>query len=209
MKGRTAYAVSGNPADCISLGINKILNGRKPDLVVSGINEGDNASIQAIYASGTVAAAVHAAILGIPSIAFSLYIPENNWREKQGIRLRMRNAAEVAGRITKWVLDKGLPAGIDYLNVNFPYNVDKDTEIAVTTLAKARYDDFIIERKDPRGKPYYWQWGKLKPVTEFKHGTDAYVLFVEKKISISPLSLDTSVEVGEELLEEIRKFVKS
>jgi len=209
IRGKVAYAVSGNPADCISLGIYRILNGRKPDLVVSGINEGDNISIQAVYSSGTVAAAVHAAIMGIPSIAFSLHIPENNWEERREIKLRMVKAAEVAGRITKWLMEKGLPEGVDYINVNFPYEIDRKTDIEITTLSKARYNDFIIERRDPRGKPYYWQWGKLKPVTEFKPGTDAYALFVEKKISISPMSLDTSVKASENLLEEIRRFIKS
>ena len=213
IKGKKAYAVSGNPADCISLGIYKILKDRKPDLVVSGINEGDNISVQAIYASGTIAAAIHAAIIGIPSAAFSLHIPENGGGGKGELRKRMRNAAEIAGRIAEWMLRRGLPDNVDYLNVNFPYTVDRNTEITITTLAKARYDDYVIERRDPRGRPYYWQWGKLKRVEEFQPGTDAYALFVENKVSISPLRLDTSAEIGseffEDLLGEIREFVKS
>ncbi len=206
--GRGAFAVSGTPADCVSLGIHKILAGKRPDLVVSGINEGDNTTAQAIYASGTVAAAIHAAILKIPAAAFSLTLPENEKTRREELRYRMREAAHICREIIAWILDEGLPDGVDYLNVNFPYTVTRDTPVKITRLGSFRYEDYVIERRDPRGRPYYWQWGKQRPLDGFQPGTDAYTVFVERQVSVSPLRVDTSANVDTEsfspLLQRIR-----
>jgi len=196
IKDKIAYAVSGNPADCISLGVHKILSGEKPDLVVSGINEGDNTTLQSVYASGTVAAAVHAAILGIPAVAFSLHIPEEGWKKKTELKYRMDKAAEIAGKIAEWMLENKMPKGVDYLNVNFPMKVESYTEIKITRAGRIRYNDYVVERKDPRGKPYYWQWGKPIKYEEMAPGTDVYAVFVEGKVSVSPMRIDTSADVS-------------
>jgi 5'/3'-nucleotidase len=182
----TCYAISGSPADSIMVGINKILPSR-PDLVVSGINLGDNVTIQDIFASGTIAAALEASVMGIPSIAFSMEITDKEALSGVGVE-RFSEAAKVAGRIAREVLVHGLPKGVDLLNVNFPSAVNPETPIRITTLERRKYKDYVIERKDPRGRPYFWLWGARLP--EFDKNSDVFALQKEKAISVTPLRLD-------------------
>jgi len=186
-----AYSVSGSPADCVSIGISKVLGGKAPDAVVSGINIGDNVTAQTVFASGTVAAAIQAAIIGIPSIALSLEIPEGEHNPEEH-EARIEVAASRACPIVSTVIRSGLPRGVDFFNVNFPYDVRSDTPLKVTRLGRQKYEDYLLERTDPRGRPYYWQWGNTKDPKEFEPGTDAHAVFVERVVSITPLQIDPS-----------------
>jgi len=196
VNGVKAFACSGTPSDCVIVGLRKVLGGSPPDLVVSGINEGNNVSLQAVYGSGTVAAAVRAALMGIPSVAFSLAFPEETQVSHAWLRRRMRDAADRAKPIVEWVLANGLPAGVDYLNINFPPDVDADTPVKVTRAAVARYVEVVEERRDPRKQPYYWLYGHLLGENEMEPGTDAYAVFVEDAISITPMRVDASLVEG-------------
>jgi len=196
-----AYAVSGTPADCVSIGISRVLGGKFPDVVVSGINLGDNVTAQTVFASGTVAAAIHAAILGIPSVAFSMETVEPSQRTEHE-EIRLEAAADRAFSIVDIVMRRGLPTGVDFLNVNFPHNVSSDTPMKVTRLGLRKYEDYVVERSDPRGRPYYWQWGDVRNPEDFEPGTDAHALFVEGAISITPLQVDPSRGILRETLEE-------
>ena len=180
------HAISGSPADSIMVGINKILPSR-PALVVSGINLGDNVTIQDIFASGTIAAALEASVMGIPSIAFSMEVSDAEVLSGVGAG-RFSEAARVAARIAREVLTRGLPKGVDLLNVNFPSSVTVDTPIKLTTLERRKYKDYVIERKDPRGRPYYWLWGARLP--EFNRESDVYAVQKERAVSVTPLRLD-------------------
>ncbi|MEM1944722.1 MAG: 5'/3'-nucleotidase SurE [Nitrososphaerota archaeon] len=193
--GERAYSVSGTPSDCIILGIRRILRDREPDIVVSGINEGENASSQAIYGSGTVAAAIRAAILGIPAIAFSQALPEKGGISGRQLKAMMGEAAKVAAEIVGWVMENGLPEGVDYLNVNFPEKLSSTTPIRITRVLKARYVEMVLERRDPKNKPYYWIYGELFPREKFTVDSDVHSLFVEGTISISPMKVDSSAGV--------------
>jgi len=186
-----AYSVSGSPADCVSIGISKVLGGKAPDAVVSGINIGDNVTAQTVFASGTVAAAIQAAIIGIPSIALSLEIPEGEHNPEEH-EAKIEVAASRACPIVEKVIKRGLPKGVDFLNVNFPYDVRSDTPMKVTRLGRQKYEDYLLERTDPRGRPYYWQWGNTKDPKEFEPGTDAHAVFVERAVSVTPLQIDPS-----------------
>ncbi len=180
------YAISGSPADSIMVGINKVLPAR-PDLVLSGINLGDNVTIQDILASGTVAAALEATLMGIPAIAFSMDISDEEFLS--GVETpKFSEAARIAARIAKEVLDTGLPDGVDLLNVNFPSAVNSRTPVRMTSLERRKYKDYVIERKDPRGRPYFWLWGARLP--QQKKDSDVYVVQNEKAVSITPLRLD-------------------
>jgi 5'-nucleotidase len=184
---RVCYAVSGSPADSTMIGIHSILP-RRPDAVVSGINKGENLTIQDIFASGTVAAALSAALLGIPAIAFSMEIPQNkiivHGRKDPNFAVPARIAAE----ILREVLEHGLPKGADMLNVNFPWGTSWTTRVKITSLEARKWRDAVLEREDPRGRPYYWLWGSRMPT--FRRNSDAFAVHKLKAISISPLSLD-------------------
>lgn len=189
---RECYAVSGSPADSVMVGINRILP-RHPDMVVSGINIGENLTIQDILASGTVAAAMEAALLGIPSVAFSMEVPDTvtfvHGLKDENFALPAQIAAEIAFE----VLENGLPRGVNLLNVNFPWKTGPETKLKLTSIEVRKYKDYVIERKDPRGRPYYWMWGSRLPT--FRKSSDVYAVHKERAISISPLSLDLTPKV--------------
>jgi 5'/3'-nucleotidase len=144
------YAVDGTPADCVKLGIRALLKER-PDLVVSGINDGLNTAVNVIY-SGTVSAATEGTILGIPSISVSLEYTR---------RPHFETAAKVAVTFAKFVLENGLPEDT-ILNVNVPaIPASKIKGIKYTRQGRSRWDDEFYQRKDPKNKDYYWLAGKM------------------------------------------------
>jgi 5'-nucleotidase len=184
---RVCYAVSGSPADSTMIGVHSILP-RRPDAVVSGINKGENLTIQDIFASGTVAAALSAALLGIPAIAFSMEIPQNKTIVHGRKDPNFNIPASIAAEILREVLEHGLPRGADMLNVNFPWGTDWDTRVKITSVEARKWRDSVLEREDPRGRPYYWLWGSRMP--NFRKNSDAFAVHKLRAISISPLSLD-------------------
>ncbi|MFA8300226.1 MAG: 5'/3'-nucleotidase SurE [Hyphomicrobiales bacterium] len=145
------YAITGTPVDCVKLGIQKVLE-RKPDLIVSGINHGSNASVNILY-SGTMGAAIEGCILGIPSIGFSLLNYSSNADFSATIPF--------VRSIIEQTLDKGLPKGV-CLNVNIPDESEDDIKgIKFCRQAKGRWSEEFEERLDPRGGKYYWLTGKF------------------------------------------------
>lgn len=172
------YSCSGTPVDCVKLAVNKVLH-RKPDILVSGINHGSNASINVIY-SGTMSAAIEGAMEGIPSIGFSL------------LDFRL-NADFVAARkfiqqIVRNVLKHGLPKG-NCLNVNIPAVKENEIKgIRICRQANANWVEEFDHRKDPRGKDYYWLTGKFQ-LHEDVDETDEWAL-ANKYISVVPIRFD-------------------
>jgi 5'-nucleotidase len=162
----------------------------QPDLVVSGINQGANVGHDITY-SGTVAAAMEAAVFGIPALAVSL-----DSFEKQDFA----PAARFSARLAELVLERGLPRNT-FLNVNVPAVQDQG-EIAgveITRLGKRVYRGKLIKRQDPRGRSYYWIGGE-PPSGVPEEGTDIWAL-ANKCISITPLHLDMTEH---RLVEELR-----
>jgi 5'-nucleotidase len=141
------YAVDGTPTDCVNLGVNVVLRGTPPDLVVSGINPGGNLGDDVTY-SGTVAAAFEGTLLGIPSVAVSLVIEREHHFETAG-----RIARQVAERI----LERGMPPDTLF-NVNVPdLPLGELAGFRVTVQGKHSYSsDAVVENTDPRGRKYYW-----------------------------------------------------
>jgi 5'-nucleotidase len=191
-----AYAVSGSPGDCVMIGVNKVLP-RRPDLVVSGINIGDNNTFQDILASGTVAAAIESAITGIPAIAFSMEVSGESLFALEYDQPDFGNAARIAGEIIGDVLENGMPKGADILNVNFPPKVEPTTPIRLTEVGRRKYADKVIVRRDPRGRPYYWLFGER--LTKFPANTDIEAVAIKKNVSITPLVLRMSGPITEDL----------
>lgn len=191
--GRVCFAVSGSPADSVMVGVNRMLP-HHPDMVVSGINIGENLTIQDILASGTAAAAMEAALLGIPSIAFSMEVPPSKRFSHGQKDPRFDLPAKVAAQIALEVLQQGFPEGVNLLNVNFPWKTRPGTKVKLTSIEVRKYRDYVIERKDPRGRPYYWVWGARLPT--YEKDSDIYAVHKQGMISISPLSLDLTPSVA-------------
>lgn len=142
--GKGAYGVDGTPTDCVNLAIRVILEGRKPDFVASGINRGYNVGDDVTY-SGTVAGALEAALLGIPSIAVSL----GEWTPGADFGYAARAGAAAA----EAVLAQPLPPRT-FLNVNVPPGLP--VGLRVTTQARRNHETSVTARVDPRGRSYYW-----------------------------------------------------
>ncbi|MBF0491359.1 MAG: 5'/3'-nucleotidase SurE [Deltaproteobacteria bacterium] len=171
------YAVDGTPTDSVNLGINVLLK-KKPDLVVSGINKGANMADDVHY-SGTVSAAVEACLMGVPAIAISQIF---------GKRFLFNPAARFAVKLAKKVLKEGLPRGM-VLNVNVPNVHEKEINgFEWVKLGKRNYGEALIEKLDPRGRPYYWVGGDQSGFVNIP-GSDCNAIH-ENKITITPLQID-------------------
>jgi 5'-nucleotidase len=170
------YAVDGTPTDCSYIALNHLLKGRRPRLMVSGINHGPNLADDVTY-SGTVAAAMEASILGIPAIAFSLVSRE---------RFEFGPAARFARALVSAALGQELSPNM-LLNVNIPLGEPRGYE--VTRLGKHSYGYGVVEKVDPRGRKYYWIGGN-----EYQHediaGSDCNAVLRDRLVSVTPLQLD-------------------
>ncbi|MBP2668458.1 MAG: surE [Deltaproteobacteria bacterium] len=176
--GTRVWSVDGTPTDCVNLGVNGILRGKRVDLLVSGINKGANLGDDITY-SGTVSAAIEGTLLGIPSVAVSLVTRS---------RFRFDVAAGYALEVAKKVLRKRLP-GDTLLNVNVP-NAPREEirEVRFTRQGKRVYGDLIVEKRDPRGRKYYWIGGD-RIRSEDIPGSDLEAI-EEGCVSITPIHLD-------------------
>lgn len=189
--GSTALVTNGGPADCVALAVLGVLP-RQPDLVISGINAGSNIAQDMTY-SGTVAAAMESLISGIPAIALSLAIRDNCVPD-------YRCAARFAAHLARRVLESGRKDLL--LNVNVPAVACHEIAgIAITRLGKRIYRDVLVERRDPRGRKYYWIGGE-PPSGLIEEGTDVAALEANY-ISVTPLQLDLT---DYSLLEELRNW---
>ncbi|WP_353779000.1 5'/3'-nucleotidase SurE [Winogradskyella sp. 3972H.M.0a.05] len=172
------YSCSGTPADCVKLAVNEVLD-RKPDLCVSGINHGSNASINVIY-SGTMSAAIEAGIEGIPAIGFSLL--DYNWNAN------FDAAKHFAKTIIINALKQGIPRGV-VLNVNFPNLPKEDIKgIKVCRQARANWKEEFDKRKSPMGRDYYWLTGKFVNLDKGED-TDQWAL-ENGYVSVVPIQFD-------------------
>ncbi len=150
--GIEAYECTGTPVDCVKLAITVLLKDRKPDICVSGINHGSNASINIIY-SGTMSAAMEASLDGIPSIGFSLLDYKHS--------ANFENGKPYIKEIIAYVLENGIPNS-NLLNVNIPDLATEEIKgIKVCRQANARWVEEYTESKDPRDQKYYWLTGKF------------------------------------------------
>lgn len=201
--GFQAFAVTGTPVDSVIIGIFAIMKGELPDLVVSGINVGENISTDTVTTSGTIGAALEAASYGIPSIAASIQAVDQG--DKFDMHFDEKHSFEVASkvlrRVAARVLERGLPQGVDVLNLNVPVTATEETEIVITRLARKIFKTSVEERFDPRGRPYYWIDGEL--ICCDADGTDVQTVYQDKKISITPLTLDATARIEPGKLEDL------
>lgn len=180
--GSDAYASSGAPSDCVALALLGAID-FKPDLIVSGINPFPNLSHDVTY-SGTVTAAMEGTLSGIPSIAISV---EDAAAYPQ--------AAAFAAYLAPIVLQRNLARDV-LLNVNVPIGAIKGVQI--TRMGERVYNDELVARIDPRGRPYYWIGGSA-PTGIPDDGTDVGALS-HGYISITPIQLDMTAYRFQETL---------
>lgn len=175
--GLTIYSCTGTPVDCIKLGINQILE-RKPDLIVTGINHGSNASICVLY-SGTMGAAIEGCIFGIPSIGFSLtdHRPDADFG----------NAAYYAALISRKILKEGLPQGI-CLNVNVP-DTKEIKGIKICTQTEGQWIKEFYTTTDKKGEIQYWLTGEFDNFEPDNPESDEWAL-ANGYVSVVPTQID-------------------
>ena len=178
-EGLEIYSCDGTPVDCIKLAFNQIM-GERPDLVLSGINHGSNASASVVY-SGTMAAAMEGCVNLVPSIGFSLL--------SYDAHADFRDAKKVARKIISLVLENGLKDGV-CLNVNIPaMNGQALNGFKVVRQAKGYWREEFDRRTDPHKGEYFWLTGSFHNEEPDSEDTDEYVL-KRNYVSIVPTTVD-------------------
>ncbi|HYO25902.1 MAG TPA: 5'/3'-nucleotidase SurE, partial [Lacipirellulaceae bacterium] len=177
---RRGWAVEGSPADCVKLAISELCT-KRPELVVSGINSGQNAGINVLY-SGTVAAAIEGAFFGVTAIAVSLEFDE---------QARYDKAAQLAVPLIEQILAQK-DAAPQLFNLNIPLEalevLEAPPEVRVVPMCVAPWGEEFERRNDPRGRPYYWATGRA-PVPPTHEPTDLSELRAGH-ITLTPLHFD-------------------
>ncbi len=173
-----AWRVGGTPTDCVKVALEALLTDDRPDIIVSGINQGSNLGTDVLY-SGTVSAAIEGALHGLPAVAMSL----DSWQQ-----FDFMPAAKVARKIVEKMVTKCLPPNT-LLNVNVPaLQAEQLQGIAITKLGVRSYENTFERRQDPRGRTYYWMSGK---VSESENDPDTDIVAVKKgQVSITPIHFD-------------------
>jgi 5'-nucleotidase len=177
--GPRRFAVDGTPTDAVYVGLNLVLKGRWPDVVVAGVNHGPNLANDVHY-SGTVAAAMEGALLGVPAVAVSLAHPPPH---------DFSHAARFAASLAR-ALVAARPAAPVLLNVNVPQGPVRGWKLV--RLGKRTYGNEVIEKTDPRGRKYYWIGGEGGATNEDIPGSDCNCVTHERLVSVTPLDLDAT-----------------
>lgn len=198
-EGFPMYAVKGTPADCVSLGVHTLFD-TPPDLVVSGINLGLNYGLAFVLSSGTVGAALEAWIAGVPSLAFSMAIPNDAYgltgaRRISALGTRPEAAAAVAAEITETILGIGFPGDVDAFSINMPAEVNPETARQVAHVTRSRYGPLFVP--GPEGG-YLHRFQALTAI-EGVAGGDIDVVR-GGAIAITPLRLDLNGSLSNERL---------
>lgn len=188
----TVFSIGGTPAQTVLHGVLEVMK-RKPDLVVSGINYGENVAT-GVTISGTVGAALEAASLGIPAMAISLEAAAE-YHLTYSEEVSFLVAAVFAERIARLLLEKKFPPDVDLLKVDVPSDATVDTPWQLTRVSRQRYYEPMAPARDSwaeRAIVGYREAGQLDLEPE---DTDVYVLRKKRMVSVSPLSLDLTSRV--------------
>ncbi len=196
------YFLDGTPTDCVHVGITGLLTD-PPDVVVSGINAGENMGDDVLY-SGTIAAATEGRFLGLPALAVSLALPLQPESCIAGHEIYFETAARFVKQFVKQLHDCPLPED-SILNINIPNLSWQNIKgIQTTRLGKRHKSEPAIESRDPRNRRMYWL-GPVGKQADAGPGTDFYAI-QQGYISITPLKIDLT---DEKLLQPLEFWIKS
>ncbi|MDI6720436.1 MAG: 5'/3'-nucleotidase SurE [Methanomicrobiales archaeon] len=198
LNGARAVSVAGKPTDAVIIGLFNL--NLDPDLVVSGINIGENLSYESIMTSGTVGAALEASNQGVPAVAFSLQVEDqgDKFDDPRFYARGFEESKAVVRDVCERLLVRGFPKGMDVLNVNVPSRVSGGYEI--TRLARKLFVTGVEKRLDPRGRPYFWINGPL--LEDAEEGTDVHAVR-KGNVSLTPITLDCTAFGGKKALQEL------
>ncbi len=187
------FAVTGTPSDAVLMGINQLMKGARPDLILSGVNNGQNLA-EDVTVSGTIAGAFQGMAMGVPSIALSLSRLARD-------AARWDTCEAHGAKIVKMLLEARWPQNV-VMNVNFPDRAPDD--IAGVEATRQGHRDsvqlFAEERKDLRGGTYYW-YGYSGDLSDPPEGTDLRAIY-DGRISITPLHLSLTDFAARDALEK-------
>ncbi len=178
-EGLKVWSCNGTPVDCVKLALNQFCNERLPDIVIGGINHGDNASVNTHY-SGTMGVAMEGCMKYLPSVAFSLCDFHED-ADFSPLRPLVR-------LITRRVIDEGLPKGV-CLNVNFPKEPFKG--VRVCRMAHGTWYEECVKERHPRGYDYFWMVGKYRNDEPEAEDTDNWAL-THGYVAITPTRMDVT-----------------
>ena len=202
--GSSAYSVTGSPADAVIVGVDYLME-EKPDLVITGVNQGINISCD-ITSSGTVCAALEAVSLGIPAIAVSLFMdPKTSFKQDENgewyVDYDFTLTKKVLHDLVLKIKNEGFPDSVDLFNLNVPSNYDSE-EVKITKLSPKMLDKKVIDNTNEEKEELFnysldenQENDDLVMITstlvqEYDEDTDGYTLIVEKRPSLTPLSVD-------------------
>ena len=186
------YAIGGSPAQTVQHAVYEVLP-QPPDLVVSGINYGENVGT-GITASGTVGAALEAATICNTALAISLETePHHHYSYSEEVDFTA--AAYFCAHFGRMLLENRFPADVDLLKVDVPCDANPDTEWEVTKLSRIRYFEPIPPVRESWDTPAKFGYRLVGDPTSDDHNTDIYTLRVKRLVSVTPISLDLTSRV--------------
>ena len=188
----TVHAVGGSPAQAVLHGILEIMP-QPPDLVVSGINYGENVAT-GVTISGTVGAAMEAASHGIPALAMSLETGREH-HMSYSTEIDFSTAAWFTAHFARLILEKHFPADVDLLKVDVPSGATQQTPWQITRIARQRYYVPVLKQRKSWDEPGVVDYVESAILDDNYKGSDVYVLRVQREVSVTPLSLDLTSRV--------------
>jgi len=194
------YSVGGSPAQAVLHGILEIMP-QPPDLVVSGINYGENVA-SGVTISGTVGAALEAASLGIPGLAMSLETDRED-HFSYSKEVDFSTAAYFTTYFARLLLEKHLLPDVDVLKVDIPSDATRETPWQITSIARQRYYVPVPPKRKSWDMPGVMDYAEEALLGDEYKGSDAYALRVQRAVSVTPLSLDLTSRVDFEALDRL------
>ncbi len=201
-KDWTVYAVGGTPAQAVQHGILEIMPAR-PDLVVSGINYGENVGT-GVTISGTVGAALEAAAMHIPALAVSLET-EQRHHLSYSTEVDFSATAYFTAYFARLLLERSFPKDVHLLKVDVPAGATPQTPWRVTRLARQRYYEPLPPKRKAWSVPDRIGYQRVEMLDQEQEGSDVYVLRAERLVSVTPISLDLTSRVDFDELERLMR----
>ena len=198
----SVFSVGGSPAQAVLHGVYEVMK-RKPDLVVSGINYGENVA-SGITISGTVGAAMEAASLGIPAMAVSLEA-HSKYHFSYSEEMNFSIAAVFTARIARILLEKKFPSDVNLLKVDVPSDATVDTPWQLTRVSLQRYYEPITPKRASWNEPARLDYQEAGVFEGEADDTDVFVLRKKRFVSVTPMSLDLTSRVDFEELDKLMR----